>query len=273
MGGEGAKSPSSSSARRGACHRFRTLQRIYELTPDSKAVRNIALALLVGNIVTALLFVVFFFKYIGIALVIGDSLPLANSTSLLAHNILADGHFTRAVIVDGWYGNEIAQIRSDFANTYQTAVQMGFFKGVIVFFDSDVSNVVESALNASQVATLRANYRSNLAALIETISPHAKVGVAGPGLMSDGNYPRMIELFGENKTQMLNDYAAMNQEVCAATGAVYIDIRDAYLQSLHAGLDPTSYLDGEHPNGIGQSIAGSMFAAVFDQWWAEEEKI
>ena len=270
MGADGARI--SDKARRGTSHRSLILRRIYELTPDSKAVRNIAIALFVGNIVAGLLFVVFFFKYIGVALVIGDSLPLANSTSLLAHNILVDGHFTRAVIVDGWYGYEIARIRSQFAHTYQTSVQMGFIKGVIVFFDSDVSNVVESAMNASEVVNLRANYKSNLKALIETIIPHSKVGIAGPGLMSDDNYARMIELFGENKTQMLNDYAAMNKEVCAATGAEYIDIRDAYLQSLHAGLDPTSYLDGEHPNAIGQSIAGSMFAARFDKWWAEEEK-
>lgn len=252
--------------------RLRIVSRIYELTPDSKALRNIAIALLFGNIIAAFLFVILFFKYIGIALVIGDSLPLANSTSLLAHDIWQDGKYTRAVIVDGWYGFEIARIRSQFAKSYQTSVQLGFFKGVIVFYDSDVSNVVESALNASQVDTLRTNYKNNLRALIETILPHSKVGIAGPGLMSDNNYSRMIALYGENKTQMLDDYAAMNKEVCQETGALYIDIRDAYLQSLNAGQDPTNYQDGEHPNVLGQSIAGSMFAAVLDKWWAEEEK-
>jgi hypothetical protein len=207
-----------------------------------------------------------YFDVVGIALILGDSLPI-HLDPLLYKNIRSRGKYIRNIDVYGYNGNPIAAIKEKYYNNFDAYVRNGYYRGVILFYDSDVSNYDETTMTPTQVTSLRQSYEENLVAIIHSIKPYAKLAVASPALLSDGNYTRMIANFGANKTQMLNDYASINQRICADTGIEYIDIRGAYLDSLHRGYDPAEVEDGEHPNALGQDIAGRLFASVLDTWW------
>jgi hypothetical protein len=239
-----------------------------KLRPDSKRIRLIAIILMIFNICVYILAIHIYVNVIGIALVVGDSLPI-HLTPLLRNNILADGKYLRNVDVDGYSGHPIADVRDLYDIHYSKLVRNGYYKGVILFYDSDVSNYDESVMTTSEITTLRTAYENSLVSLVQSIKPFAKLALASPALLSDGNYTRMIANFGANKTQMLNDYANINKRICTEQSIEYIDIRSAYLESLRNGNDPAEIEDGEHPNALGQEIAGRLFTDVLDRWWKQ----
>jgi hypothetical protein len=104
-------------------------------------------------------------------------------------------------------GEEIASIE---ARTAAVLAANAPVWAVILFWDSDCSNVDESKLSPQEVAQLRANYSANLIAterMILAITP--RLAVAGPELLGEG--PLGLPARFANKTQMLEDYVCLRR--------------------------------------------------------------
>ncbi len=103
-------------------------------------------------------------------------------------------------------GQEIAKCRE---NIYKD-VPMNSSDMVILFWDSDCSNIDESILNQDQINEIRANYRSNLTQVIEAVKAAGVkyMAVSGPNLLGEGpNSPLrhvFFPSFVNDKTNMLN---------------------------------------------------------------------
>jgi lysophospholipase L1-like esterase len=168
----------------------------------------------------------------------------------------------------------IKPLREVYMQQHRQTVHAGLVKAVIVFYDTDVSDFDDMSLSDEERSYVRGNYTYELTELLSDIqSAGVRVALSGPGLLSDGNYERMISVFGSNKTQMLEDYRLMNKQVCRQLGVTYIDVREAWLASLARGVDPTIAYDGEHPNKEGMRIAAEMFNEVLDGWWGDMNRV
>lgn len=129
---------------------------------------------------------------------------------------------------------------------------------VILFWDSDVSDIDESGLTESEVYALRSTYETNVRYVVENLlDAGAYVALAGPGVLKRN-------LGFEHKSQMLNAYRDINIAVCLSYGIEYIDVRSALWKSIDRGVDPTR--DGEHLNDLGVTIVAKLFAEAIHQW-------
>lgn len=170
-------------------------------------------------------------------------------------------------INSGNNGEEIASIEA------RTAAVLAQYQpwAVILFWDSDCSNVNESALTPAEVVALRANYTSNLVSTIKTVLTYgAKMAVAGPELLGEG--PVGLPSRFANKTQMLDDYRDMTRSAALSLGVPYIDMRQAFLNALPAWWFPYCCRvtkDGEHPNDLGTDIEATAFSQVVNIWLTE----
>lgn len=129
---------------------------------------------------------------------------------------------------------------------------------VILFWDSDNSDVDESILTEAQVYALRSTYETNVRYVVENLlDAGAYVTLAGPGVLKR-------TLGFEHKYQMLNAYRDINIAVCLSYGIEYIDVRSALLRVIEKGVDPTR--DGEHLNDVGVTIVAKLFAEAIHLW-------
>ena len=149
-------------------------------------------------------------------------------------------------------------------------------QAVILFWDSDCSDIDEEHLNPKEKQALRETYRSNLLAVSSKILAQGSLlAIAGPELLGEG--PKMLDSYWYqhrhgtylSKTAMLNDYRVINEEVALQLKSVpYIDIRKAFLDA----IPEWSYnsgcvtLDGEHPNNFGAIIEANLFSYIINQW-------
>ena len=138
---------------------------------------------------------------------------------------------------------------------------------VLLFWDTDSSDVDESLLDAAVVKELRSNYTRTLRLVInETLNyPGVKhMAIAGPGMFgTEGTLLRPLRFL--NKQSCFDDYAEMNRAVAAEYPRVtYIDVRNRLKKEI-----PSYWLlykwwltvDGEHLNYRGSLIVGDMFSA------------
>eukprot|EP01040_Poterioochromonas_malhamensis_P012614 gene12614-13806_t len=169
-------------------------------------------------------------------------------------------------------GQEIAKCQE---NIYKD-VPMNSSDMVILFWDSDCSNIDESILNQDQINEIRANYRSNLTQVIEAVKAAGVkyMAVSGPNLLGEGpNSPLrhvFFPSFVNDKTNMLNAYRAMNMEIAEELGVDYIDMRKIFLRALPNYWILPAYhltLDGEHPNDRGTGIIAEEFAKQISIWF------
>ena len=137
---------------------------------------------------------------------------------------------------------------------------------VVLYWDSDVSDVDESRMSAAEVAALRSAYRSILQdVLTRLVRSGAHVIVSGPTLI--GEAPR-----GKNpKDGMLDDYRRINRAVARALNVAYVDTRRAFLaqplQQAASGQHTTPLTeDGEHLSDVGAAVARRQFVAAIDAW-------
>lgn len=137
---------------------------------------------------------------------------------------------------------------------------------VVLYWDSDVSDVDESRMSTSEVAARRRAYRAVLQdVLTRLVRSGAHVIVSGPTLI--GEAPR-----GQNpKDGMLDDYRRINRAVARSANVAYVDTRRAFLAQLApqaASGQPKMRLteDGEHLNDAGAAVALRQFVAAIDAW-------
>jgi hypothetical protein len=130
-------------------------------------------------------------------------------------------------------GDNGQEIKDIYARTAAVLAQYAPVWAVILFWDSDCSNIDESTLTPQQVAQLRANYSANLLAterLILAATP--RLAVAGPELLGEG--PLGLPGRFANKTQMLDDYRVLTRAAADEVGVPYIDMRKAFMDDIPA---------------------------------------
>lgn len=137
---------------------------------------------------------------------------------------------------------------------------------VVLYWDSDVSDVDESRLSEAAVSARRSDYQRTLADVLQRlVATGAHVIVSGPTLI--GEAPR-----GQNpKDRMLDDYRRINRAVARSFNAAYVDTRRAFLTRLTRqppGNGGAKLLteDGEHLNDAGAAEVQQQFVAALDSW-------
>jgi hypothetical protein len=92
----------------------------------------------------------------------------------------------------------------------------------------------------------------------------------GPELLGEG--PIGLPAKFENKTQMLDDYVAINKAVFASFGVDYLDIRKVFLDSIPSHwkfYKGAVTQDGEHENERGTELVAEYVAAVLKKNWPQ----
>lgn len=105
---------------------------------------------------------------------------------------------------------------------------------VILFWDSDVSNVDEWTMSETEVQKLREKYIENLELVIETIQDTgALLALAGPGILGESGKGLKAHKrhFAKNQI-MLDAYTLMNQQVSLSYDIPYINVRFPFLNSI-----------------------------------------
>jgi len=200
----------------------------------------------------------------------GDSLiNLPSSNFNLLELIQTQLVFGQATVYNsGINGNRIANMLARVDDMLTSTSP----SAVILFWDSDCSDVDESTMSSEQVAELRANYTQNLIATCERIFAYPTVthlAIAGPEVLGEGPIGTPDRF--KNKTQMLDDYREINKQVASSFANVpYIDVRQAFLDAI-AEKDWKFYslyttVDGEHPNQRGTTIEADLFAQQINAW-------
>lgn len=142
---------------------------------------------------------------------------------------------------------------------------------VILFWDSDCSDVEEKDMTAEQIVHLRGNYTANLIHVVKTIKRSGAffAALAGPEILGEGIVGKPSKWYA--KTPMLNDYREINKDVARAENVEYVDVRQAFLDKIPAVWVINSGLltkDGEHENERGTQIVADMFSEVLGRWLA-----
>ena len=130
-----------------------------------------------------------------------------------------------------------------------------------MYWDSDCSDVYELNMTTSEILQVRATYTTNVEYVIRSVlKAGAYIAVGGPEILGEG--PIKPERFW-GKDPMLNDYRDINVNVTSSLNVRYMDIRQAFLDTIPSWwLSGSGYLtvDGEHENERGTEIVASFFA-------------
>ena len=158
---------------------------------------------------------------------LGDSLIYKPSTNyhlldkiqqILSNETANSSKMSVRLVNKGSNGQTIADIRkrtSDVLLRYRP-------NGIIMFWDSDVSNYDESEMTEDEILLKRSNYYANLMFVAKQIlNSGSLLAISGPAVMGEGQ--------SEVKTLMLNDYRAINKNISNILQIDYIDMRQAFL--------------------------------------------
>lgn len=207
--------------------------------------------------------------------IIGDSL-VANACSNFnligrLHSQLPSSSYPQIrykCIADG--GWRLAKIRQEIVDVLAAVPRP---QGVIMYGDSDVSDVNEDFMTLDEVMATRNDYVSNLRRFIEYIqntSSTSIIGIGGPVILGEGSFGLPIQWWGKSK--MLEDYHAIKKDIVTSYNVQYIDIRQLFLDALATATSNTllycGYLtfDGEHENARGTSIIATALADAIKRW-------
>lgn len=171
------------------------------------------------------------------------------------------------VVDAGVNGDRIADIRrrldADVLGLHPDAV--------VLYWDSDVSDVDEVRMKPDEVRTLRAAYEADLQTVLERLAASgAHVIMSGPTLIGERPHPR------NPKDAQLDAYRDINRRVTTSLQVQYIDTRRAFHAGRPAGApaDADRGLlteDGEHLNASGASLARSLFVRALDAWLRRQQ--
>lgn len=143
---------------------------------------------------------------------------------------------------------------------------------LILFWDSDCSDINEYAMSPQRKELNRFYYQSNLTYVINTtLSAGVKfMAIAGPELL--GEKPFLTPHAFWRKKGMLEDYREMNRNIAAQWNLPYIDVRHELIKTLPWFWGYTQWyttVDGEHLNARGVRHVSEMFADALLQWMKE----
>ncbi len=137
---------------------------------------------------------------------------------------------------------------------------------VVLYWDSDVSDVDERRMTRDEVRKIRAAYEADLRVVIgRLVASGAHVVMSGPTLIGERPHSR------NQKDRQLDAYRRINRRVASSLKIEYIDTRQAFFARRPAGapLDVDHGLlteDGEHLNDLGVEVARSLFVQAIDAW-------
>eukprot|EP01040_Poterioochromonas_malhamensis_P016882 gene16882-19269_t len=168
----------------------------------------------------------------------------------------------------GNYG-ENGQTISEIAARVDQAVYNPTPDALILFWDSDCSNINEYVLTVDQIYNLRQNYAHNVSYVINaTLSAGVKyMAVAGPGFLGEG--PFLLHHGFWHKVDMLNDYRKINEEVTASWNVTYINVRHEYIKDLPWYWAFNQWYltrEGEHENARGTRHVARLFGTELQKW-------
>jgi lysophospholipase L1-like esterase len=177
---------------------------------------------------------------------------------------LVRGHPSRTfeVVEAGVNGDRIADIR---ARLERDVLDLRPH-AVILYWDSDVSDVDERTMTRDEVRRVRAAYEADLRVVIgRLVASGAHVVMSGPTLI--GERPRRRN----EKDGQLDAYRRINRRVASSMKIEYIDTRQAFFARRPPGapLDVDRGLlteDGEHLNDLGAEVAQTLFVRAIDAW-------
>eukprot|EP01041_Mallomonas_annulata_P008160 gene8160-16776_t len=126
---------------------------------------------------------------------------------------------------------------------------------VILFWDSDISDIDESDMSEEEISVLRYKYNGIVRDVIQQVlNAGAYMAISGPEVLGD-----------TQKTSMLNAYRDINIAIANSFDMEYIDMRTAFLNEINAGYSPTEG-DGEHPNNHGSAVIAKLFVEAQHKW-------
>jgi len=177
---------------------------------------------------------------------------------------LAAGFPARAFdLVDaGSNGDRIAEIRE----RLDEDVLALHPDAVVLYWDSDVSDVDEAGMPPGEVRRVRAAYEDSVREVLQRlVSSGAHVIVSGPTLIGERPHP------GNAKDGQLDHYRNLNRHLATGAGVQYIDTRRAFQAARPAGSPPAADRgllteDGEHLNAAGAKLAASLFGRAIIAW-------
>ncbi len=137
---------------------------------------------------------------------------------------------------------------------------------VVLYWDSDVSDVDESGMSPEGVRHLREAYEQAVAAVLQRLAASgAEVVMSGPTLIGERRHPRNA------KDAQLDSYRDINRRLANKAGIPYLDTRHAFQSRRPPGAPAATDRgllteDGEHLNALGAGLARSLFVAALDAW-------
>jgi len=136
---------------------------------------------------------------------------------------------------------------------------------VVLYWDSDASDVDEAGLAPAQVAAVREAYQRDLGEVLGALEGvGAYVIMTGPTLM--GEKPR-----GQNpKDPQLDAYASLNRSAAARFRARYLDTRRLFFESAPGAPGPLTD-DGEHLSARGVGLVAQEVLRALHHWLRHEE--
>lgn len=140
---------------------------------------------------------------------------------------------------------------------------------LILFWDSDCSNVAEFRQSDEQIAQTRAWYVANLTWVINTtLSSGVKyMAVAGPGFLKENFFLAPRHFW--HKNNMLDDYRELNRQTAAQFNVTYLDVRHNMIESLAWYWQYMAWyltVDGEHLNARGVRHVSKIFGDEINRW-------
>lgn len=139
---------------------------------------------------------------------------------------------------------------------------------VILFWDSDVSDVKEYGLSSEEIEKIRFQYLETLNSTISIIlQTGASLAISGPGTLGEGKKYFLPKKW-KYKHGMLEDYHKITQNIATQFGIPYLDMRKSFFNDegryfIYSAFDT---IDGEHPNQRGTLLQASIFAAQINAW-------
>lgn len=132
---------------------------------------------------------------------------------------------------------------------------------VVLYWDSDVSDVDETKLSPDQLAAVRAAYEGNLADVLQALAgAGAHVIVTGPTLIGEKQHGR------NPKDAQLDAYAALNKRLATGSGAHYLDSRRAFFEHESAAVGGPLTEDGEHLSAAGVDLLAHEVLRALHHW-------
>ena len=131
--------------------------------------------------------------------------------------------YTFELFNEGVGGNRIDHIR----RRLDRSVFPKFPDAVVLYWDSDVSDVDENLITRSQLREVRRKYVSNVQSVLQQLLQRGmKVIMSGPTLLGERPHGQNYE---DNK---IDEYREINVNIARNLGVDYIDMRKAFFQAL-----------------------------------------